>query len=95
MKRTRVCRPNVDTLESRVVLSFSFSSIFHSLIGSIGGTGSASTTTTPVLTPAQVAAHKLAVQTQHLQAEARLEHAREIRAEHVAMLHAHLHPVVK
>jgi hypothetical protein len=94
MKRTKVCCPNVDALESRVVLSFSLSSIFHSLLGNIGGNTS-TTTNTPVRTPAQIAAHNLAVQTQHLQAAARREHARELRAEHVAMLEAHHHPVVK
>jgi hypothetical protein len=94
MKRTKVCCPNIDALESRVVLSFSLSSIFHSLLGTIDG-NSGTTTNTPVRTPAQLAAHNLPVQTQHLQAAARLEHARELRAEHVAMRQAHHHPVVK
>jgi hypothetical protein len=92
MKRTQACRPNLDALESRVVLSFSLSSIFHSLLGSIDGTSSSTTTTTaPVRTPAQIAAHNLAVQAHQQQLEARIAQAHELRLEHA---HLHLHAQV-
>jgi hypothetical protein len=94
MKRTQACRPSLDALESRVVLSFSLSSIFHSLLGTIDGNSSTTTTTTPVRTPAQIAAHNAAVQAHKIQVQARIAHAQELRIEHAQQLHPHSHPVL-
>jgi hypothetical protein len=93
MKRTQACRPSLDTLESRVVLSFSLSSIFHSLLGTIDGE-STTTTTPPPRTPAQIAAHNAAVQAHKIQVQARIAHAQELRIEHAQQLHPHSHPMI-
>ena len=79
-RRCRFC-PTVQSLEERTVLSFSLSSIWHSVLGLVDNQSS-----TSAKTPAQIAAEKAAAQAAKIVHEAKVAHFEQLiaarKAEH-------------
>ncbi len=76
MRRCRHFCPNVQSLEERTVLSFSLSSIWHSVLGLVDN----NSTTNTAKTPAQIAAEKAAAEATKVAHEAKVAHYQELIA---------------